>query len=84
MTKKVLKQGDYVYVPSNVLMLLYDLPVLPGAHGSFLKRSMRTKEPQHLMFVDQPNNNWIQVFYEGNLWTVEVAHVYEAGEEIEY
>jgi len=80
---KSFKQGDYVYVPSNVLMFLYDRAPLPGDYGSEFKRSMRTKEPQHLMFIDQSNNSWIQVFYEGNLWTVEVDHVYEAGEECE-
>ena len=82
--KKNFKLGDYVYVPSNVLMFLYDNAALPGAHGSELKKSMRTKEPQHLMFVDQSSNDWVQVFYEGNLWTVEAGHIYEAGEEVEY
>jgi len=81
---KSFKQGDYVYVPSNVLMFLYDNAARPGDRGSELKRSMRTKEPQHLMFVDQSNNDWVHVFYEGNLWTVEADHVYEAGEEVEY
>ena len=79
---KKFKWGDYVYVPSNVLMFLYDRPDLPGAQTDY-KTSVRTKKPQHLMFIDQSNNSWIQVFYEGNLWTVEVDHVYEAGEECE-
>lgn len=79
---KSFKQGDYVYVPSNVLMFLYDRPDLPGPQTDY-KRSVRTKKPQHLMFIDQSNNSWIQVFYEGNLWTVEIDHVYEAGEEYE-
>ena len=71
------KSGDYVYIPADVTMFLYDRPDLPGPQTDY-KRSVRTKKPQHLMFVDQSNNDWVQVFYEGNLWTVDTGCVYKS------
>ena len=79
------KQGEYVYVPSNVVMFLYDKDhhVTPFEQRSDFKKSVRTKEPQHLMFVEKADNDWVQVFYEGGLWTVHKESVYEMGENDE-
>ena len=80
---KNFKQGEYVYIPSNVVMFLYDKNQWqrPPAYRTDFKKSVRTKEPQHLMFLEKVNLDWCQVFYEGELWTVHKESVYELEEK---
>jgi hypothetical protein len=84
MMTKNFKQGEYVYIPSNVVMFLYDKgqSVWPIGTNAF-KKSTRTEEPQHLMFLERIDRDWCRVFYQGELWTVHKESVYEKGEENE-
>lgn len=85
--KRNLKQGDYVHVPSDVMMFLYEEQVREDPFycwGANFKKTVVLVAPQKLMFVNSPYPEYCEVFYEGNLWTVQSCHVYESGEEVEY
>lgn len=84
---KNFKQGDYVHIPSEVMMLFYEEEVRKGEwywSTQTFKKSVVLDEPQKLMFVSSPHPEFCEVFYEGGLWTVQARHVYEMGEEVEY
>jgi len=83
---KKFKQGEYVHIPSEVLMLFYEKKDKKGAwywSTTDFKKSVILETPQKLMFVNSPHPDFCEVFYEGSLWTVQSRHVYEAGESNE-
>jgi len=74
MMMKKFEQGEYVYIPSNVLLFRFDMDELPD--GDF-NECKKTKDPHHLMFINPINEEWVRVFYNGNLWAVKKENVYE-------
>ena len=84
---KRFKPGDYVHIPSKVMMLFYEKRDQKGEwywSASAFKKSVILETPQKLMFVSSPHPEFCEVFYKGGLWTVQSRHVYEVGEEVEY
>lgn len=79
---KNFKQGEYVYVPSNVLLFRIDVEDLKKDFTNFEECKLMEK-PQHLMFINEykVNNSWVRVFYNGELWTVKKENIYEIEEE---
>ena len=81
---KKFKPGDYVHIPSKVRMLFYEKKDQKGEWywtATDFKKAVVLETPQKLMFVSSPHPEFCEVFYEGNLWTVQSRHVYEAGEK---
>ncbi len=83
---KMFKQGDYVHIPSKVMMLFYEKEDKKGEwyRSTRFLNSVILEKPQKLMFVSSPHPEFCEVFYEGSLWTVQSRHVYKAGDSIEY
>jgi len=77
--KNNFNQGDYVHIPSEVKMFLYEDGQKTGGTSGF-KRVITLKKPQKLMFISSPHPDLCEVFYEGGLWTVQKCHVYKTGE----
>lgn len=80
---KKFKSGEYVYIPSDVTMYLYDKKYTAKAnHGraSTFTKTTKTKSPSRLMFVatSYQNSEFCEVFYEGCLWTVHSDSVYKS------
>lgn len=81
------KQGEYVHIPSEVVMLLYEEGDRKGdwyKSTHTFKKSVTLETPQKLMFVNSPHPDFCDVFYKGGLWTVQSQHVYKMGKENEY
>tara|TARA_Y100000310_G_scaffold322719_1_gene382095 strand:- start:984 stop:1220 length:237 start_codon:yes stop_codon:yes gene_type:complete len=75
---KKFKQGDYVYIPSNVRLFRFEKN--KPQHFPDFKETKTTEEPKHLMFVNKVDDSWIRVFYNGELWSVNEENVYEIEE----
>tara|TARA_R100000005_G_C4986055_1_gene194395 strand:+ start:1376 stop:1624 length:249 start_codon:yes stop_codon:yes gene_type:complete len=74
---KMLEEGQYVYVPAETLMFIFN----EGTCATFSK-CHKIAEPSYLMFL-RPNENderYYDVFYEGDVWSIGSQLVYEAGE----
>jgi hypothetical protein len=80
---KKFKQGDYVHIPSKVMMLFYEKKDKKGEwyRSTRFLNSVILEIPQKLMFVSSPHPEFCEVFYEGKLWTVPSRYVYDTGEE---
>ena len=78
---KNFKQGEYVYVPSNVLLFRFDEE--KQADLTNFEECKLMKEPQHLMLINEckVDSSWVQVFYNGELWIVKKENIYEIEEE---
>ena len=78
---KNFKQGEYVYVPSNVLLFRFDEEKQTDLTN--FEECKMMEEPQHLMLINEckVDNSWVQVFYNGELWTVKKENIYEIEEE---
>jgi hypothetical protein len=77
------KPGDYVHIPSKVMMLFYEKKDQEGEwywSSTAFKKTVILETPQKLMFVNSPHPEFCEVFYKGSLWTVPSRHVYESGE----
>ena len=78
---KNFKQGEYVYVPSNVMLFRIDMDQKKDLTN--FEEAKLMEKPQHLMFINEckVDSNWVQVFYKGELWTVKKENIYEIEEE---
>jgi len=78
---KNFKQGEYVYVPSNVLLFRIDMEEKEDL--TQFEECKLIEKPQHLMFINEckVDNSWVQVFYNGELWTVKKENIYEIEEK---
>jgi len=78
---KNFKQGEYVYIPSNVLLFRIDIDQKKDLTD--FEECKLMEKPQHLMFINESkvDRNWAQVFYKGELWTVKKENIYEIEEE---
>ncbi len=74
---KYFKQGEYIYVPSNVL--LFQFP--DGDCETTFNYCTKLKTPHHLMFVRPINSAYVSVFYNGCLWALPIEYAYEAKEK---
>lgn len=84
---KMFKQGEYVHIPSEVMLFFFEEEDREGQFygwGENFKKTVVLQEPKKLMFVSSPHPEFCEVFYEGNLWTVQSRHVYKTGDSIEY
>jgi len=80
------KQGEYIYIPAEVPLYQFTnyekeeglRHYNPGLGGQpFIKRSYVTKAPHHLMFIKESRDNqYLKVFYNGELWSVKSDHAY--------
>ena len=60
-----------------------ELEEVPQEVDKLLEECKLMEKPQHLMFINEckVNNSWVQVFYNGELWTVKKENIYEIEEK---
>jgi type IV secretory pathway VirD2 relaxase len=66
------KEGELVYVPSEVAMNKYNLF---GAQ-KYVTEHRVTKNPEYLLVVDRGNISEVGVFFHGDTWFVSEKDVY--------
>lgn len=76
---KIFNSGDTLYIPAHTLLFLIEDNNRMRRFNKFKK----TKKPSYLMYLreNKIDNKYLDVFYDGNVWSVHCENAYERGEE---
>ena len=68
------KEGELVYIPSEVSMNKYS----SFDEGKYITEHYTTKNPEYLLVVDKKNSKEVGVFFNGDTWFVSEKDVYKS------
>jgi len=71
---KMFIEGDYVYIPADTLLFLFE-----GRTCDYFVKCQKVPVPTYLMFLreNKVDSTYCDVFYEGAIWSVPGANIYE-------
>lgn len=79
---KKLKQGDLIYLPSEVTLFKYEKSKRWG-EIPFVKRTQKTARPYTAPFIGSNDqfklDNLCDILYDGEIWSVDVSSIFPTG-----